>query len=343
MERPYYASWVPNRLLKGSVEKGIPVLRFRTPHPFPKLLSPNAWSAQPTLISAFDAYVNRWGMPDVLHAHSLFPAAYYCEFLSHAYGIPFVYTEHRSLMHLPTSVLSLRRQRQIVESASARIGVSKGHADHLASRFKMDPQTWLDVPNLLPPIVESSSLVDSRDTRRFLVGHLSTLDPVKNIPSLVRAFSRAFADNDDVELWIAGDGEEWNRVKELADQSGKAQQIRLLGHLQRHEVPKFCGSLDVFVLPSISESFGVVLTEALSQGTPVISTRTWGGEYIVGSGDGELVPIADDDELAESLQRAYMRRESSGERAERRQRTISRFGKATFTRTYQEIYEKAAQ
>lgn len=341
IERPYYASWTPSRSFEGAIEKGIPVLRFQTPHPFPKLLSPNVWSARPTLIRAFDAYIQRWGRPDVLHAHSLFPAAYYCEFLSQTYGIPFVYTEHRSLMHLSTSALSLRQQRRIVESASARIGVSRGHADHLASRFKMDPQTWLDIPNLLPPIVESSGFVDSRDSRRFLVGHLSTLDPVKNIPSLVRAFSRAFADTDDVELWIAGDGEQRNHVRQMVEQSGKAHQIRLLGKLQRHEVPEFCGSLDLFVLPSLSESFGVVLTEALSQGAPVISTRTWGGEYIVGPGDGELVPVNDDDALVESLRRAYAHRESTSERAKRRQRTIARFGKDTFVSAYQDIYEKA--
>lgn len=342
-ERPYYASWIPNRLQDGSVEDGVPVLRFSTPHPFPKLLSANAWSARLSLTRAFEAYTRRWGTPDILHAHSLFPAAYYGDYLSYTYGIPFVYTEHRSLMHLSTSHLSLYEQRRIVENASARIGVSRGHADHLASRFKMDSQSWLDIPNLLPPVMENNDFSDLRATNTFAVGHLSNLDSIKNVASLIRAFERAYADNDNVELLIAGDGEQRDHIRALAESSSKASSIQLVGGLRRDEVPEFCGALSVFVLPSLSESFGVVLAEALSQGTPVISTRTWGGEYIVGPGDGELVPIDDDAALVNSLRRAYVSLETSSTRAERRQRTLARFGKDAFVSAYKNVFEKVTR
>lgn len=81
--------------------------------------------------------------------------------------------------------------------------------------------------------------------------------------------------------------------------------------------------------------------EALSQGTPVIATKTWGGEFIVGAEDGELVPVGDDDELAMALIRARASRPDRAERETRRARTIDRFGERRFVESYRRVYLEA--
>lgn len=341
-ELPIQHSLYPQQNFHGDVEDGIPVLRFDTLHPFPRTLRANSWASQPSLRKALASYIRAWGKPDVLHAHSLFPAAYYCDFLSKEYGIPFVYTEHRSLMHLPRSKRSLQEQRWVTERAAARIGVSRGHSEHLANRLEMHPQQWKTIANVLPAIAEHSFPQPHLDSScPFTIGHLSVLDPVKNVASLVRAFTNSFSKQDHVRLVIAGDGEDRVRLQEMVHNFGRSHQVDFLGQLRRDEVAQFCASLDVFVLPSISESFGVVLMEALSQGTPVIATKTWGGEFIVGAEDGELVPVGDDDELAMALIRARASRPDRAERETRRARTIDRFGERRFVESYRRVYLEA--
>jgi glycosyltransferase involved in cell wall biosynthesis len=61
---------------------------------------------------------------------------------------------------------------------------------------------------------------------------------------------------------------------------------------------------DVLVFPSLAEGFGLVITEALSRGLPVITTpHTGGPDFMVDGREGFIVPIRDPDAIAERLAR----------------------------------------
>ncbi len=76
--------------------------------------------------------------------------------------------------------------------------------------------------------------------------------------------------------------------------------VRFLGF--RADLPDLMAAADIFVLPSVAEAFGLVLTEALHLGTPVVATRVGGIPEIVTDGiDGLLVPPADPAALADAL------------------------------------------
>ena len=89
------------------------------------------------------------------------------------------------------------------------------------------------------------------------------------------------------------------------------EQIRVLGLEDRFlmpgwvdhvEMPVWMNACDLFVLPSISESFGVVQVEAMACGKPVVATINGGSEEIVTSADvGILVPPGDAGALADGI------------------------------------------
>ncbi len=67
---------------------------------------------------------------------------------------------------------------------------------------------------------------------------------------------------------------------------------------------------DVLVFPSLFEGFGLVVTEALSQGTPVITTpHTCGPDVLTDGEDGFIVPIRDAQAIAEKLELLHRDRE----------------------------------
>jgi glycosyltransferase involved in cell wall biosynthesis len=88
----------------------------------------------------------------------------------------------------------------------------------------------------------------------------------------------------------------------MAVSSGVANKIRFLGLIEPEQVPALLAQVDVMVVSSHYETFGVVAAEALMAGVPVIATRCGGPECIVGHGDGLLVPPKQPAALREAMQ-----------------------------------------
>ena len=78
--------------------------------------------------------------------------------------------------------------------------------------------------------------------------------------------------------------------------------MKLLGSVPGDQLTLWMNACDLFVLPSLSESFGIVQLEALACGRPVVATRNGGSEEVVISDDyGLLVEPADPEDLADKI------------------------------------------
>lgn len=115
---------------------------------------------------------------------------------------------------------------------------------------------------------------------------------------LLRSHPRPFV------VLAAGRGSLMDHYKALAARQEIADRVRFLGF--RQDLPDLMTASDVFVLPSVAESFGLVLAEALYLGRPVVASRTGGIPEIVDDGvDGTLVPAGDAQALEAAL-RAHL-------------------------------------
>jgi phosphatidylinositol alpha-1,6-mannosyltransferase len=139
----------------------------------------------------------------------------------------------------------------------------------------------------------------SEDRQSVLV--LSRLDPRKGIDKAIRAFART--DETDAELLIAGTGRLESSLKDLAADLGVADDVSFLGFVPDEELPTLYSSVELFVLPSEYEGFGIVFMEAMACGTPVIGTEVGGIPTAVDDGEtGYLVPRDGVDELAARME-----------------------------------------
>jgi glycosyltransferase involved in cell wall biosynthesis len=93
------------------------------------------------------------------------------------------------------------------------------------------------------------------------------------------------------------------KLEENARHLGLQDQVRFLGRISPVQVPDLLRDVDVMVVSSHYETFGLVAAEALMCGTPVVATRCGGPECIVQEGDGLLVPVGDIDQLSNALAR----------------------------------------
>ncbi|MCI0439499.1 MAG: glycosyltransferase [Chloroflexi bacterium] len=240
-------------------------------------------------------------LPDVIHAHVYYagaPAA----LLGRLYGIPFVLTEHSSAF--PERLLRRRHVKMAklaMESARLVLPVSQ-HLQHsieaygINARFRVVPN--VAATELFHPCEERET-GDARRPKRLLL--VALLTRIKGVPYLLDALRMLGERRQDFTLDIVGDGASRAEYEALAREMGLSDIVRFHGLRSKAEVAEFMRSCDIFVLPSLFETFGVAAVEALASGKPLVVSDVGGLKEIVTKEVGCLVPPGDAEALARVL------------------------------------------
>ncbi|RMI39031.1 glycosyltransferase family 4 protein [Streptomyces triticirhizae] len=181
-----------------------------------------------------------------------------------------------------------------------------------------------------------------RSSEGLHVGFLGRIVEDKGIPYLVRAFRRHAAPQD--RLLIGGDHEDVrgrSAVAEVRAAIGDDRRITLLGFLRGRQIADFYASIDVFALPSVAESFGIVQAEAMMAGVPCVTSDLPGGRYpVVATGFGRLAPPRDPDAVWRAVEE--LRDLPAERRAVHAKEARDRFGVAACLDAYQELFDRAS-
>ncbi len=128
------------------------------------------------------------------------------------------------------------------------------------------------------------------------------LEPFKGHDVLLQAWPLLLEQKPEVRLWIAGSGSCQVVLQQQAKQLGIESSVHFAGQLAADDVHRLMASADLFVLPSRSEPFGIVLLEAMAHGLPVVASRVGGiPEVVPESGAVELVETDDPGALATAM------------------------------------------
>jgi glycosyltransferase involved in cell wall biosynthesis len=140
---------------------------------------------------------------------------------------------------------------------------------------------------------------------RLVIGTASRLSPEKGLRYLLEAFAQLRQPvGERLRLRIAGDGPDRSRLDALAERLGIADGVEFTGWIEHEALPAFLQSLDVFVLPSTYEGFGVAAAEASAMALPVVASRVYGLPDVVKNGvTGFLVPAKDSVALTHAVAR----------------------------------------
>jgi N-acetyl-alpha-D-glucosaminyl L-malate synthase BshA len=141
------------------------------------------------------------------------------------------------------------------------------------------------------------------DSQKPVVLFVGNLVWQKGVEYLIRA--KEFL-NVDAEIVIAGDGPLLEELKAIVEFE-KMEGITFTG--ARNDIEKIMPDADVVVVPSISESFGIVILEAMASGKPVIATNVGGIPEVVNKEIGILVNPEDSVGLAEAIDKILQDKE----------------------------------
>lgn len=135
------------------------------------------------------------------------------------------------------------------------------------------------------------------DQNAFVVGTVGRLAPEKNQRALIDALADARISGVNMHLLLAGDGPMRGQLEQHAGERGVASAVTFMGQLT--DVRAALRMLDVFVLPSATETFSNAALEAMAMRIPVILTRTGGAPEMIS--DGEEGYILGVEEIATRL------------------------------------------
>ena len=107
----------------------------------------------------------------------------------------------------------------------------------------------------------------------------------------------------DLNLVIVGDGAQKKELEGVVDKLKLKKSVHFIGRVDYTDLTHYYHMADIFVSPSLSESFGKTLVEAGAAGIPAVATATTGSKEIILDGEtGFVVPIKNKKQMTEKLE-----------------------------------------
>ncbi len=231
----------------------------------------------------------RNGKPNLIHVHVMFGLCLTTLILSTVKSLPFIISEHwhgftdekfskqtflfKKLLHYTAA----KAKAITVVSTYLKQGMIKNN-------FRTD---IIVVPNVVESVVEKTTKSDSK-IRLLSVADL--VDEIKNISSVITAFSEICKTNPNLEYHIIGGGKDETKLKNQAAALGLLHS-QLFFHRQQNNayVLSFLNQCSFVIINSNYETFSVIAAESLLSGKPLVCTRCGGVNDFVDSDCGILI------------------------------------------------------
>lgn len=226
---------------------------------------------------------------DIIHAHDwlTFAAGLAAK---HATGKPLVAHVHNTIFDRALGNADPREteiEYQGIKQADCVIAVSDWTKNILIDRYGIDPDKIEVVHNGInqdevpEPTSELDFLQTMKDHGQSMVLFMGRATVQKGIDYLVPAFAEGLKRHPDMFLVIVGDGESRPAAIEQAAHLGIGDKVFFPGFLRGDKRDRIYHMADVFVMPSVSEPFGLVALEAVSYGTPTIVSKQSGAKEVL--------------------------------------------------------------
>jgi len=203
-------------------------------------------------------------------------------------------------------------RRQALRRANLVLAPSKETAEHVATlqgvaRERIRVLPWALDPQFEALVANGSQLSPPSNFPRgrviLTVGRWLASERYKGMDTLITALPRLLMQWPDLQLVLAGSGDDRPWLEDLAEKNGVGMHVHFLSGLSYTEIAACYVACEIFALPSCGEGFGFAYLEAMACGKPVIGGAHGGAPEIVRDGvTGYLVPHGDAIQLATAIQ-----------------------------------------
>ena len=286
-------------------ENEIPILRSYM-RGIPRCVRPNMRRWVRMVCRRFDAYVKEYGVPDVIHAHCMKWAGYAAMSLSKKYQVPYVVTEHLSLMDLQQEfgtaaspqIWQIECLKKAYQNADMVIPVAREIVFD-TQQYYGNAYRWKEISNVIDTVFFHPVERKAVEGRAAVVCCVADFSFRKGYDILFKAFAKCVdmaGDTWKMELHIAGENTQSDECRRMARDASIEGAVVAYGKLDRSGIRSLLHRADLFVLASRSEVQPLVVLEAMSTGLPVVATtavpqneRITGACFVVERNDADAM------------------------------------------------------
>ncbi len=260
--------------------------------------------------------------PDVIHSHHPFLVGSTALRIAHTHEIPLVFTHHTKYEeythYIPGDSKVLKRFVIKLSTNYANLcdlvfAPSESIAEIIHDRGVTTPITVIPTGVNLDRFKQTNCKQFRKSVgiseNAFVIGHLGRLAKEKNLEFLanaVIAFLSKHKDKDNLCFLLAGEGPIQQTIKDMFAKHKLSDKLYTIGILNFDEVPDAYQAMDVFAFASKSETQGMVITEAMAGGVPVVAIDAPGvREVVCDQINGRLLQIENITEFANALEWIY--------------------------------------
>lgn len=245
--------------------------------------------------------------PDVVHSHHPFLLGDTALRIAALHNVPLVFTHHtlyeRYTHYVPGDSPALKRF--VIELSTGYANLCDRVIAPSESVRAILQQRGVQTPiEVIPTGVDIDRFARGDGARfradhaippdAFVVGHVGRLAPEKNLSFLAEAVCEFLKGNNEAHFLVAGVGPSEPDIRNRFEEAGMAGRLHLAGILQSSELVDAYHAMDVFAFASQSETQGMVLTEAMAAGVPVVAVDASGvREVVIDGRNGRLLPTED--------------------------------------------------
>ncbi|WP_240374368.1 glycosyltransferase family 4 protein [Bacillus piscicola] len=291
---------------------------------------------------------------DIVHAHYAFPSGLIARWFKKRFGIPYVVTCHGGdLNKMAKKGAFFRKQTtRILEDAAHVIVVGHDLEKQVIHDYHIPPEKV----SVISMGVDRSVFYErsKTETREHLTlspdsKHLlfvGNLIKEKGIGDLIEAFVRLQKDVPEAVLHVVGQPKQegyYNELRQRVHDLQAEDAVHFHGAKPQKEVAEWMSAVDVFVLPSHIEGFGLVAVEAMACGTPVVGTDTGGLSHLLKNDAGVLAEPQSPPSLAQALKHVLEDERLYGRLIQNGRKQAELHDSESTTKKVIRIYEEAQQ
>lgn len=214
---------------------------------------------------------------DIIHSHDwlTYPAGVFAKHIS---GKPLVIHVHatdfdRSRGNVNPTVYAIEKRG--MDEADHIMCVSNLTRQIVIEKYFQDPRKVSTVHNAVEPLKDVDTFTKT-PRKDKVVTFLGRITMQKGPEYFVEAAARVLQKTDGVRFVMAGSGDMMNQMIELVAKRGIADKFHFTGFLRGRQVHEMLAESDVYIMPSVSEPFGISPLEAMQVGTPSIISHQSG-------------------------------------------------------------------
>jgi len=215
-----------------------------------------------------------------------------------------IFTRHNSEPFFPSApkIVSHLLSRFVTRRSKLGIAISLAVKEYLLNSNEISKVFLLEVCYYgIPFDRHQVSTTKLKSKNAFAVGTISRLAPQKDLVTLILAFQLFQKNHLESELFIVGEGPLKFELEKLIRRLDLSDSVHLLGRLTK--TSDFYQMLDVFVLSSLYEGFGLVLLEAMKEGIPVVATKISAIPEVLGGNHILLAEVGNPQSFANMIEK----------------------------------------